>query len=226
MRRPLTLLIVLAVVGLAGWVADNWARGQAEDRVAAAAQARLGLDQEPEVALGGFPFSTALVTKTVPSARLSAASVPLAVSGHGVQLTGVLVDSDRISLDGDQVRLARVTATGVLPYGDLAQLTGVPTSYGGDGRLRLNYTARVGGRQFSVWVSAVPGLAPDGTSIEFTGAELDSETSASLSRKQLDRLAKSAPLQLPDGVRLTALTPAEGGVAVAALATDLSFTLA
>ncbi len=225
MRRLVTFLIVLVVLGLGGWVADNWVRGKAEDRAAAASQARLGLAQEPTVSIGGFPFTMALVTRTVPSARITAGNVPLAVSGHEVHVTGVFVDSDEIRLGNDQVNLSRVTGAGVLSYGDLATLSGVPTGYGGDGRVKLNYTARVGDQEFSVWVSAVPTISEDSTSIEFSGAKLDAESSATLSQKQLDRLAKPIPVQLPDGVRLTALTPSEGGVAVAAVATDLSLPL-
>jgi hypothetical protein len=225
-RRLVTFGIVLVVVGLGGWAADNWARGRAEDQVAAVIQTRLGVGQKPEVTIGGFPFSLSFLTRAVPSARISAGSVPLTVSGKGVHVTGVLVDAERISLEGDQVRLARVTGTGVLSYGDLALISGVPTSSGGDGRLRLNYTARVGSQQFTLWVTAAPRLSEDGSSIELTAVRLEQEgTSARLSQAQLDRLAKPIPLKLPAGVRLTALTPSEGGVALAAMATGLSFTL-
>lgn len=225
MRRLVTFLIVLVVIGLGGWVADSWVRGQAEARAAAAIQAGLGLDKEPTVSIGGFPFTMALVTKSVPSARISAGSVPLKVSGQRVTVTGVFVDSDQIRLDGDEVHFSRVTGTGVLSYGDLAGLSGVPTSYGGDGRLKLNYAARVAGQEYMVWVTAEPTLAADGSGIELRSVKLDAESSATLSQKQLDRLAKPIPVALPDGVRLTALTPAEGGVAVAAMATDLDLTL-
>ena len=226
MRRLVTVLVVAAVVVLGGWLADNAVRGRAEERAAAAIQARLGLDQSPQVTIGGFPFSLALVTKTVPSARISAASVPLAVSGTRVHVTGVLVDSEAISLDGDRVRLARVSGSGVLSYGDLAELSGVPTSYAEDGRLRLNYTAQIAGRQLGVWVSATPVIAADGSAIELTRLRLDPDSaSVPLTKAQLGRLVASIPLRLPDGVRLTALTPSEGGVAVAGQASDLAFTL-
>lgn len=225
MRRLVTFGIVLVVIALGGWVADGWVRGRTEDRAAVAIQERFGLDQEPTVTIGGFPFTMAFLTKTVPSARIAAGSVPLTVSGHVARITGVFVDSDEIRLEGDQLRLSRVTGTGVLSYGDLAALSGVPTSYGGDGRLKMNYTARVAGQEFSVWVSAVPTISGDSSSIELSGVKLDAESSARLSQKQLDRLAKPIPISLPDGVRLTALTPSEGGVAVAVLATGLSVTL-
>ena len=55
MRRfRVGLLVVLAVVGVGGVLADNYVRGRAEARAATALQARLGLEEKPGVELGGF----------------------------------------------------------------------------------------------------------------------------------------------------------------------------
>lgn len=228
MRRALaTLLVVLAVVGVGGYLADSYVRSRAESQAASAIQSALSLDAAPGVTLGGFPFSLAFLTRSVPSARVTAREVPLTVSGHKVNLSDVMVDSDTIRLAGGDVRLARASGTAVLGYGDLAELAGVPVSYAGDGRLKVNYTTSFGGQQLGVGVTAVPELDVDAEVIRLTKLKLEPEgsLSASLGGARLTALAKPIPVKLPKGARLTALTPSEGGVAVAAIATDLTFSL-
>lgn len=228
MRRALvTLLVLLAVVGVGGYLADSYVRGRAEDLAASAIRAQLGLDATPGVTLGGFPFSMVYVTRSVPSARVTARQVPLTIAGRTVNLSGAMVDSDTIRMVGDEVRLARVTGTAVLGYGDLAQLAGVPVSYAGDGRLKVSYTAAIGGQKLGVGLTAVPRLDAGAGVIRLTKVKLDQGSSPPLplSQAQLTSLAKPIPVKLPKGVRLTALTPSEGGVAVAALATDLTLRL-
>lgn len=228
MRRALvTLLVLLAVVGVGGYLADSYVRGRAEDQSASAIQAALGLDAKPTVTLGGFPFSLAFFTRSVPDARATARQVPLTVSGQKLNLSDVMVDSDTIRLTGSEVRLARATGTAVLDYGGLAQLAGVPVSYAGDGRLKVSYTALVGGQQLGVGVTAVPKLDVDAGVIRLTKVKLDPDgaPSVSLGQAQLTSLAKPIPVKLPKGVQLTALTASEGGVAVAAMATNLTLPL-
>ena len=226
MRRALiTLLVFLALIGGGGYVADSYLRGRAESQAASAIQSALGLDAKPGVTLDGFPFALAYLTRSVPSARATAREVPLTISGHKVSLSDVMVDSDTVRLDGDDVHLARATGTAVLGYGDLAELAGVPVSYAGDGRLKFSYTAVIGGQQLGVGITAVPKL--DAGAIRLTKVKLDVDGSPSvpLSQTQLAALARPVPVKLPKGVQLTALTPSEGGVAVAALATDLTLPL-
>lgn len=219
----MNLLVALAAIGVGGSLADNWVRGRAEEQVAVAVQDRLALSRGPEVSLGGFPFSLAFLTRSVPSARLAAERVPVTVSGAEVSITGVRVDSDEISLVGSEMRLTRVTATGVLDYGHLGTLAGVPVSYAGEGRIALTYTARAAGQLLTVGVTAEPRLDADAGQIRLTGVELAEDSSpVPLTAGQLAKLARPIPVALPDGVRLTALAPAKGGLAVAATATGLT----
>lgn len=224
MRRALvSLLVTLAVIGVGGWAADTWVRGRAEEQVAVAIQNRLALTRKPDVSLGGFPFSLVFLTRTVPSARLLVGRVPVPVSGAEVSITGVRVESDGISLAGGELRVAKAAATGVLDYGNLGTLAGVPVSYAGDGRVALTYTARVGGQLVTVGVTAEPRLDADAARIRLARVELAEQSAAvPLSPAQLAKLARPIPVVLPDGVRLTAVAPAEGGLAVAATATGLT----
>lgn len=228
MRKALLVtLIVLAVIGVAGWFGDNLLRNAAEDQAASALRSGLGLSSTPDVSIDGFPFALSLVTKSVPGARVGVASVPLAISGHDVRLTGVRVQTGRISLDGSRARVARADATGVLDYGSLAELTGVPVTYAGDGRLKLTYTARLAGQQVQVGVTALPVLDAKSGEIRLTKPELDTEAAPPMpvTAAQLAKLAVPIPVELPGKAKLTAVTAAEGGVAVGASVTDVSFAV-
>jgi hypothetical protein len=223
-KALLTLLVVVAILGAGGYVADSWARGRAEAQAAVAIQARLGLARKPGVTIGGFPFSLAFLTRTVPSARVTAERVPFEVSGRTAEISGVLADSDAIRLVGDRVRLDRVTVTGVLGYAELGEIAGVPISYAGDGRIALTYTTQVSGHQLTVGITAQPRLDVEAGVIRLAKPKADADTAAqvTLSQAQLQRLARPIPLELGSGVRLTSLAPSEGGIAVAATATDVS----
>ena len=218
MRRALLVTaVVLALLAVGGWVADNAVRSAAEDRAAAAVQARLALEQKPEVTLGGFPFSLAFLTRSVPGARAGAARVPLTVSGHTLHATGVRVETGTIRLVGEDVQAERVDATGVLGYRELSILAGVPVSWAGEGRVGLVYTATISNLPVNVGVTAVPVLDRKAGVIRLTRPELDPKAAPSVpvSASEVRRIAKDIPVQLPTGAELSGLTVSEGGLAVA-----------
>lgn len=229
MRKGLLVaLVVLAVLLGAGWLADNAVRRTAQDRAAAALQARLGLDEEPEVSIGGFPFSLALLTRSVPQASASVRRVVVGASGHEVTVTGVRAETGAITLAGTEVVVDRVDAIGVLDYGGLSELAGVPVSFAGDGRLALTCVTTIAGTQVSVGITALPELDEDGGRLRLTDPRLlpDAKPPFPVSRAQLKRLARPIPIRLPEGVRLTALSPSQGGVAVAGRATGVRLPVA
>ena len=229
MRRALvTLLVILAIVGVGGYLADSWVRDRTQAQAAAAIQDALDLPKKPAVTLGGFPFSLAFLTHSVPSARASAERVPITISGKKAEVTGVLVDADTISLVGDRARARRVTATGVLGYAGLGDIAGVPISYAGDGRIALTYTTRVAGQQLTVGVTAEPRLDAEAAVIRLADPRVDpaTATQVTLGKAQLQRLARPIPVALGARARVTSLATAEGGIAVAVTATDVSVTLA
>jgi hypothetical protein len=226
-KALLVTAIVLALLAVAGWLGDNALRTSAEDRAATAIQSTLALTQKPDITIEGFPFSLSLLTRSVPGARASAASVPLELSGHTVHVTGVRAQTGELSLSGNRAHVASGTVTGVLGYGDLAEIAGLPVSYAGGGRVRLTYTTVFAGQQLSIGVTALPVLDTNARKIRLTKPKLDSESSlpVSLTAAQVARLARPIAVELPKGARVTALTPSEGGVAVAATLTDLTFAV-
>jgi hypothetical protein len=227
-RRALVVaLVVLAVLGVGGYIADTLVRGRVEAQAAEALQSRLGLGQRPDVSLGGFPFSMAFLTRSVPDARASAALVPLAVAGRKVQLSGVRVQTGQLSLVANQVRVAKADATGVLDYGSLSTVAGVPVAYAGDGRVKVSYVVDAGAQKVSIGVSAVPVLDAKAGEIRLTEPQQDedSQRTVRLPASRLEQVARPIPVALGEGARLTAFVPSEGGVAVGATLTDVVIPL-
>ena len=209
--------VALAVVGGGGYFADQAVRDAAENQVAAQIQAQLGLPAPPEVELGGFPFSLALLTRSVPDATASASVVPLPVAGHDADFTDVQLTTGRISLSDEQVQIAEVSATAELSYDELAKIAEVPVGYAGEGRLELRYEVAVLGRTFSVAVSALPRLDVDEAVIRLTGPRLDLagvDVGLNLSQEQLDALVQPIDVQLEHGLRITELTPGDAAIGV------------
>lgn len=72
MRRSIIVLLVLGIILTAAVLADIFAKGMAERAVAASIQEGLQLDDEPSVAIGGFPFVVNLFNGVVPEVTLDA----------------------------------------------------------------------------------------------------------------------------------------------------------
>lgn len=225
MRRALAWVAVLLVVLGGGYLGDNALRGYAENRVAEAISAELGAEAHPSVSLGGFPFSLALVTRSVPQAHLSIRAMPLEISDELVELTGLSADLGAIRLDGDMVRIASVTGNATLGYSDLAKIAGVPITNAGDGRLQLRYTRNLFGRELTFAVSALPKLDSEAQVVRLTDAKLDlagNDIDLNLTQDQLDGIVEPINVQLDHDLRLTSLLPGGEGVAVGVAGADLS----
>lgn len=220
--------VALAVLGGGGYLADNAVRDAAEEQVASALQAELGLAEPPRVQLGGVPFSLALVTRSVPDATATAAALPLEVSGHQVEFTDVRLTTGRIQLDQGQARIAQVRATAQLGYPDLARVAGVPVAHAGDGRLELRYTRVLFGREVSLAVSARPELDVAAAVVRLTDPRLDvagQTIDVNLSQAQLDAIVEPISVELERGLRLESLEPTGAGLGVAIAGEDLTVPL-
>ncbi len=227
--KPLAVtLVVLAVLGGAGVVADFIVRDQAEQQVAQTVQKKLGLESPPSVKLGGVPFSAALVTRKVPDASLSAQDVPLEVSGKSVSFSEVHATAKDLVLQDREVRIHSATLDAVLPYSGLSTLAGVPVEPTADGRLAVSYTAELFGDSRVAIVSAVPVLDAKGdkvrlteTSIEIAGFPLSDDIAQSI----MDAVIRPIPLKLPKGVSLDGLRVEQEGLLLDASLGDVSVPL-
>ncbi len=227
MRKGLvwTLVIVL-VLGVGGYFGDNWLRGYVQDRAVEAAGSSLG-DGEATVMLGGTPFVLSLITRSVPSAHVEVATLPLEISGHAVQLTDVVADTGTVTLGASQVSIATLTGSAVLSYADLSKIAGMPVTYANDGRLKSTYTVELFGQKLKFAISALPEVDAAAQVIRLTKPKVelgvdDKFSSIALSQDQVDAIVKPIKVLLDHDLRLTSITPRDSGVAVGVAGTNIS----
>lgn len=225
MRKGLVwTLVVLLVLGVGGYFGDSWLRGYAQDRAVEAVRTYVG-GGEAKVQLGGAPFALALITRSVPSAHVEVATLPLEITGHKVHLTDVVADTGTVALGASEVSVATLTGSAVLSYTDLSKIADLPIAYAKDGRLQLRYTREVFGKQLSFAVSALPKLDVDAQAVRLTDAKLDlagNTVDLGLTPDQLDAIVEPIKVKLDHGLRLASITPKDGGVSVGVEGTNLT----
>lgn len=216
--------ISLAVLGGAAVVGDGFARGYVEEQVATQFQTGMNLPEPPTVELGGFPFSTVFVTHRIPTAGLSAAAMPLEISGRQITVENVRIEAQELTIDGSQVTIGSGRADGLVGYPALSRLASVPVTAGDQaGRVQVSYTAELFGRELVAVVSAVPALN-DGRDrllleqpqIQVAGFEL----SESIAQWIVDELVAPIDLELPYGLIPAEIAADAAGVRVAVTAED------
>nr|WP_204264788.1 DUF2993 domain-containing protein [Geodermatophilus normandii] len=214
------MLVVLALV------ADPVAEGVAEDRVAEALRDSGGLAGTPDVDFVGWPFLTQAVSGTYDDVRVSLTAAELGQpegTRADVRLRGAHVPlSDALSGSVREVPVDRVDGTATLSYALLAQQLGGDTSLAreGDG-LRVTRTVEV--LDYSVPLTAVGTVSLDGQDlvVDVDGAEAAGvDVPDVVVDRAADLLDLRYPVELPFGLRLTGLRPADDGVDVTAEATD------
>ena len=221
------LLVVLLLLGGLLLAADRGAEAFAEDRVAQLVAERGGLAGRPEVEIGGFPFLTQAVGGRYDDVRIGLTGADLGQpegTRADVSLRGVQVAlSDVLSGSVQQVPVERVDGTATLAYALLAAELGPGTTVtrNGDG-LRVQRTVEVAG--MSVPLTATGTVSLDGDTLvvdveDASGAGVDVPD---LLVDQVDEaLDLRYPIpQLPFGLQVTGVAPADDGVRVHVEATD------
>jgi hypothetical protein len=221
------LLVVLLLLGGLLLAADRGAEAFAEDRVAQLVAERGGLAGRPEVEIGGFPFLTQAVGGRYDDVRIGLTGADLGQpegTRADVSLRGVQVAlSDVLSGSVQQVPVERVDGTATLAYALLAAELGPGTTVtrNGDG-LRVQRTVEVAG--VSVPLTATGTVSLDGDTLvvdveDASGAGVD--VPDLLVDQVDDALDLRYPIpQLPFGLQVTGVAPADDGVRVHVEATD------
>jgi hypothetical protein len=216
--------VSLAVIGGGAIVGDGVARSYVEGQVAQQIQTGLGMAEPPEVALGGWPFSLALLTRSVPTASLSATDVPLEISGQQITIETVEIAAENVSVADDRITIGSGRADGLVGYPALSRLAGVPVEPGDEtGRVQVSYTAELFGRPLVASVSAVPTLSEERDrlllehpQIEVAGIQL----SEAVAQWIIEQLVVPIPLELPYGLMPEEIAAGADGVRVAVTAQD------
>jgi hypothetical protein len=126
--KKLLVIIVILIVG--GVIADSALRSWASNKVAGEMRSALNLTEEPQIAIGGFPFLWEAITGRLESVKVTAAGL----ERSGVSLTDVEVTLEdvRISLpklisgEAKKVRIGSAHGVAHLASADLASALGQP----------------------------------------------------------------------------------------------------
>jgi hypothetical protein len=221
------LLVVLLLLGGLLLAADRGAEAFAEDRVAQLVAERGGLAGRPEVEIGGFPFLTQAVDGRYDDVRIGLTGADLGQpegTRADVSLRGVRVAlSDVLSGSVQQVPVERVDGTATLAYALLAAELGPGTTVtrNGDG-LRVQRTVEVAG--VSVPLTATGTVSLDGDTL-VVDVEDASGAGVDVPDLLVDQVDDALDLryripQLPFGLQVTGVAPADEGVRVQVEATD------
>lgn len=214
----------LAVLGGGAVVGDGLARSYVEGQVSQQFQTGMNLSEPPTVELGGVPFSAVFITHRVPTAKLTAAALPLEVSGQQITVDTVEIVAQDLTIDGSRITIGSGRADGSVGYPALTQLAGVPVQAGDEaGRVQVSYTAELFGRELVAVVSAVPTLN-DGRDrlllnqpqIQVAGFELSED----IAQWIVDELVTPIDLELPYGLVPAEISADASGVRVAVTAQD------
>jgi hypothetical protein len=225
------LLVVLLLLAGLTLLADRVAVGIAEDRVADQLAGKGGLVGTPDVDITGFPFLTQVVAGRYEDVRIALDAEELgqpAGTRADVSLRGVHVPL-KSALAGSvtQVPVDRIDGTATLAYDLLAEQLGTDATVAqeGDG-LRITRTVEILGRTLPVTAAGTVALDGDQLVVDVeqaAGAGVD------IPDFLVDRVSDLLDLRytvpdLPFGLQLTGVTPAEDGVRVQVEATDAVLT--
>lgn len=142
-------LILLVILGGLAVGADRLAVHVAEGEIASKVRTTQGLESDPSVSIGGFPFLTQLVGKELESVELGVDSYAVRVDDQegAVQDLTIRLEDVRLENNFERAVAARATGEGTLSYEEMQRLTvpedstfGVAWGYGGEGEVELRVT--------------------------------------------------------------------------------------
>jgi hypothetical protein len=213
---------VVGVLAVGAVVADRAAASVAEHRLVAEIEANLQVTGTPQVDVGGFPFVTQLLARSIDHATVRAD----AVTFDGVEVTDVDLDAYGIAIATPAV-VDRLVVTGTLSPATLTRLaadsSGLAVELGVDGDSLTASTTVLG---LPVVALLAPRVEAEAIRVDVTTVRLGS----------LDVSVDDLPLALadglrgleipvtglPDGMRLTSVTVVPGGARITATGTDVS----
>lgn len=192
-------------------------------------QALTGTDlelEQPSVELGGGSVLLALAQGRFVDLSGAADSAEVPFEQHRVSVRTVTYHASKIRLKSlNEAVVGRLDLAGTLTWSGLSDLAGRPVGHGGEGRVLVTYTVDVLGLHArDVGISGIPRLDVDKQRVELTQPRIDVagvQVSESVARQIIDRVVKPIPLAAGDGVRVTAVSVAQGGLVVELTATDV-----
>jgi hypothetical protein len=215
-------VVVLGVLAVGVVAADRVAASAAEHRVVTEIETRWHVAGTPQVDVGGFPFLTQLLGRSIDHTTVHAD----AVTFNGVEVTDVDLDLRGVAITTPNVA-DRLVVTGTLSPATLTRLTatssGLAIELGVDGGALTASTTVLGVPLVAQLVPRVEAgvIRADVTTVRLGPLDVAVD---SLPRALADGLrGLKIPVDgLPDGVTLTAVTVVPGGARITAAGTHVS----
>ena len=212
-----TVVVVGVLVGGA-FIADGLAREEAEDRVAEELRTGLdGLDESPEVTIGGFPFLTQYLAGRISTIHATADELTV----EGLPLQDVVVDLEGVTTESP-ITAEDAQMTAYVALADVTEAVELPLEVAlVDGALTAS-TQVLGLPLDAVLVPRADGraIAIDIESFDLAGATIAADDLPTGISDQLDGIA--IPLEgLPEGVELTEVVVEGDGFTVEAAGQDV-----
>ena len=217
LRGVLLVLAVLALLGGGLYLGDSYAEKRAEKQAAAALQQQLGTAQRPAVDIEGSPFLTQVVARSIRSVHvvaddINATSEGLLPIGHADLVLTDVTTTDWFA----SMTVSHAEGTVRIDYSALQKLAKVPLTYVGSGRVRIDTSATVVGRQVTAQITGTPRLDVEDQTITLAdpditvaGVNLPGFTADALLRA----LVKPIPITgIPLDLKLTSIDPQDSGI--------------
>ena len=137
-RFAIVFVIVAAVLAAVFYGVDAYTHGRVEREVAAQLQDQLGTPQPPVVDVAGRPFLTKIVGRRLGEVHVVADDVGKTSSGAlPIQHVDLTLHDVTTTDWWKTMNVARADGTALVGYDALKQAAGVPLTYTGDGRFRI-----------------------------------------------------------------------------------------
>jgi hypothetical protein len=226
------LLVVVLVLGLLAVglvVADGYAERRAEQESAAELQRQLRTPDLPSVDIGGDYFLPQVVGRSLDTVRVVLDDIPaegegsLPVAHADLALTDVTTTNWFVSMT-----VAHAEGTARIDWSDLPAVGEAPLRYVGDGRVQVEPTTTVIGREVKATITGIPELDAAAQTITLgdprisvAGVDLPGFTADAL----LQALLQPIPVTgIPFELRLTSIDPQETGLYAGLAGDDLIIT--
>jgi hypothetical protein len=217
LRWVVLLVVVLALLGGGLYFGDRYTERRAESEAAAELQKHLGTAQQPAVDIEGSPFLTQVVARSIDSVHVvaddmnAASDVLLPIAHADLVLTDVTTTDWFASMT-----VTHAEGTARIDYSALQGLAKVPLTYVGNGRVRIDTSATVVGREVKAQITGSPRLEVEDQTITLAdpditvaGVNLPGFTANALLRA----LVKPIPITgVPLDLRLTSIDPQDSGI--------------
>ncbi|RKN41800.1 DUF2993 domain-containing protein [Streptomyces hoynatensis] len=236
MRALRISLIVVGVLLVLAIAADRVALYIAQGEVASRARTTLGLTEEPDVSIKGFPFLTQVLDRHLGHVTLGLDDYQADVDGTSLTIHELDADLRDVTITGGFSGAVAETATGegLIDYPELSRVYGellgssdngltVEFSPADDGRLLLTVQASVLGQSMDVGdVEADLVVEHDSVSLHVDEEDIPDTGNPQIQQTINERLNEEHAVSgLPVGLALDSATPEEDGVRITVAGSDV-----